>query len=145
MISCVNKKTFLTALRDVYCRIGVTAHGVGVVAIRSIPKGTDPFKNADPCGDVLKIPKDEFDRFDAPEEAKELVRDFCALQDGVYYVPNYGIDALTKFYYMNHSKTPNMVTPDRGETFLAARDIAAGEELTADYDAYHETDHFERK
>jgi len=133
------------ALRQVYCRLGVTKHGVGVIAIRPIPKGTDPFMNADPLGDVLKIPKSELDEFDAPEEAKELVRDFCALQDDVYYVPNYGIDALTKFYYLNHSSTPNMMTPDKGETFLAARDIKAGEELTADYDSYHESTHFERK
>lgn len=141
----MNKKSFLTALRDVYCRLGVTKHGVGVVAIRTIRKGTDPFKNADPCGDVLKIPKDDLDRFDAPEEAKKMVRDFCALQDGVYFVPNYGIDAVTKFYYLNHSKTPNMTTPNKGETFIAMRDIKAGEELTSDYDAYHETTHFTRE
>ena len=141
----MNKKGFLTALRKVYCRLGVTKHGVGVIAIRPIPKGTDPFVNADPCGDVLKIPQTELDQFDAPEEAKTMVRDFCALQDGVYYVPNYGIDALTKFYFLNHSKTPNMVTPDKGETFLAAKDIKEGEELTADYDTYHESQHFERK
>ena len=128
----MNKKGFLNALRLVYCRLGVTKHGVGVIAIRSIPKGTDPFKNADPMGDVLKIPKAELDAFDAPESAKNMVRDFCALQDGVYFVPNYGIDALTKNYYLNHS-------------FLTARDILEGEELTANYEDYHETAHFERK
>jgi hypothetical protein len=100
--------------------------------------------NADPEGDVLRIPKEELDAYDAPEEAKELVRDFCALQDGVYFVPSYGIDALTKNYYLNHSDTPNMMTPDKGETFIAMRDIEVGEELTANYDEYHETDHFVR-
>ncbi len=141
----MNKKSFLASLREVYCRLGVTKHGVGVIAIRKIPKGTDPFKNADPMGDVLRIPKNEFDAFAAPEEAKAMVRDFCALQNGVYYVPNYGIDALTKFYFLNHSKRPNLTTPDKGETFLAMRAISAGEELTADYGTYHETDHFVRK
>jgi len=115
------------------------------MAIRPIPKGVDPFKNSDPLGDVLEIPKDELDGFDAPEEAKEMVRDFCALQDGIYYVPNYGIDAITKFYYLNHSSAPNMITHDKGETFIAARDIRTGEELTADYNTYHETDHFVRE
>lgn len=141
----MNKKSFLLALREVYCRLGVTDHGVGVIAIRHIPKGTDPFKNADPCGDVLKIPKAELESFDAPDEAKEIVRDFCALQDGIYYVPNYGVDAMTKFYYLNHSTKPNMMTPDKGETFLAMRNIKKGEELTANYDTYHETTHFKRK
>lgn len=141
----MNKKGFLNALNHAYCRLGVTKHGVGVIAIRTIPKGTDPFKNADPMGDVLKIPKVELDGFDAPESAKNMVRDFCALQDGIYFVPNYGIDALTKNYYLNHSKKPNLMTPDKGETFLAACDILEGEELTADYDNYHETAHFVRK
>ena len=141
----MNKKQFLASLRDVYCRLGVTEHGVGVVAIRPIPKGTDPFKNCDPFADVLRISEAEFESYEAPEEAKRLVRDFCALQDGVYYVPSYGIDAIDKSYFLNHSDTPNMATPDRGETFVAARDIEPGEELTADYGLYHETRHFEKK
>lgn len=141
----MNKRQFLTSLRDVYCRLGVTQHGVGVIAIRTIPKGTDPFKNADPAGDVLEIPKADLDAFDAPEETKEMVRDFCALQDDTYFVPSYGIDALTKFYFLNHSKKPNMMTPDKGETFITMRDIVAGEELTANYDDYHESAHFTRK
>jgi hypothetical protein len=37
------------------------------------------------------------------------------------------------------------MTPDKGETFLASKNIKKGEELTADYDAYHETTHFKRK
>jgi hypothetical protein len=37
-----------------------------------------------------------------------------------------------------------MMTPDKGETFIAMRDIEVGEELTANYDEYHETDHFVR-
>jgi len=141
----MNKKAFLRSLREVYCRLGVTKHGVGVIAIRDIPKGTDVFKQSDPHGDVLQIPEQELEGFDAPEEAKELVRDFCALQDGVYFVPNYGMDAITKFYFLNHSRKPNMHTPDKGETFITMRDIKAGEELTADYDTYHETKHFTRK
>ena len=119
----------------------MTKHGVGLVAIRTIPKGTDPLKNADAFGSVLKIPKAELDAYPADEAAKTLVRDFCALQGGVYHVPSYGMDALTKNYFLNHSKKPNMVTHDRGETFLAARDITKGEELTVSY----ETDHFTRE
>ena len=141
----MNKKQFLSSLSAVYCRHGITEHGVGVIAIRDIPKGIDPLKNADPCGDVLEIPKSELDNCNAPEEAKNMVRDFCALQDGIYFVPDYGIDAITKFYFLNHSKTPNMHSPDKGETFITSRKIKKGEELTADYDTYHETQHFKKK
>ena len=75
---------------------------------------------------------------DAPREAKRLVRDFCALQDGVYFVPDYGMDAIDKSYFLNHSAKPNMVTTDNGEVFVTARKIMKGEELVADYGEYHE-------
>jgi SET domain-containing protein len=135
----MNKKQFLASLSDVYTRLAPTEHGVGVVAIRPIPKGTDPFKNCDPVGDVLEIPEAELEAADAPEEAKRIVRDFCALQDGIYFVPDYGIDAIDKSYFLNHSDTPNMTALKDGEAFIAARDIKAGEELTANYNLYHHT------
>jgi len=134
----VRKKEFLKSLRQVYCRLGVTRHGVGVVAIRNIPKGIDPFKNCDPFGSVMRISKKEFESYNAPEEAKELVRDFCALQDGNYFVPTFGIDAIDKSYFLNHSQNANMVTKDKGETFITKRVVKAGEELTANYDEYQE-------
>lgn len=140
----MNKKEFLESLQEIYCRLGVTKTGVGVVAIRRIPKGTDPFKNCDPFGDVLEIPEKEFEAFAAPEEAKRLVRDFCPVQNGIFYVPDYGMDALPKCYYMNHSDSPTMITTDDGVTFVAARDIEPGEELTANYDDFDETNSFTR-
>ena len=73
----MQKKGFLKALTEVYCRIGVTTHGVGLVVIRTIPKGTDPLKNADhEESGVIKIPQAELDDYDCDEEAKRLVRDF---------------------------------------------------------------------
>lgn len=134
----MDKRQLLASLHDTYCRLAPTSHGVGVIAIRMIPKGTDPFKNCDPFGDVIEIPAAELDASDAPEEAKRLVRDFCALQGGVYHVPDYGIDAIDKSYFLNHSEAPNMAAIDDGEAFVASRDIQAGEELTADYRLYHE-------
>lgn len=134
----MNKAGVLKSLNDVWCRLAVTRHGVGVVAIRPIPKGIDPFKNCDPFGDVLMIPERELDDTDAPEEAKQLVRDFCALQEGVYFVPNYGIDAIDKSYFLNHSTKPNMITLERGEGFITARAIKKGEELTSNYEHYHD-------
>ena len=140
----VNKQEFLNSLNDVYCRLGITSHGVGVIAVRAIPKGLDPFKNCDPGGDLLEIPATDLEACSAPEEAKQLVRDFCALQGGIYFAPDYGIDAIDKSFYLNHSDEPIMVSLDHGETFLTARDIAAGEELTMNYDTYNEAAHFKR-
>src|SRR5258708_6534225 len=135
----MNKKQFFASLGDVYCRLGSTNdRGIGVIAIRAIPKGTNPFKNCDPHGGFIEIPEAELNAYPCDEAVKNIVRDFCALQEGIYYVPDYGIDALDKSYYLNHSHTPNLETPDLGEPFIAARDIAPGEELTADYDTYNE-------
>ncbi len=125
-------------MSDVWCRLAATEHGVGVVAIRAIPKGVDPFKRCDPFGDVLELRDTELEASDAPKEAKQMVRDFCALQDGVYFVPDYGMDAIDKSYFLNHSAKPNMVTRDDGEVFVTARRIKKGEELVADYGQYHE-------
>ncbi len=138
----MNSERFLRSLNDVYTRIARTEHGVGVIAIRSIPRGTDPFKNCDPFGDVIEIPEAAFEKSDAPEEAKQIVRDFCALQNGVYFVPDYGIDAIDKSYFVNHSRTPNLTTKDDGESFVTTRDIEPGEELTADYRTYHAASSF---
>lgn len=134
----MNKRQFLKSLEEVWCRLAPTRYGVGVVAIRDIPKGINPFKNCDPFGDVLQVPAAELEASDAPEEAKNLVRDFCALQDGMYFVPDYGIDAIDKSYFLNHSEKPTMETLDKGETFVTARLVKRGEELTADYRQYHE-------
>lgn len=133
----MRKATFLKSLKDVYCRLGVTRHGVGVIAIRSIPKGVDPFKNCDPFGDVLRITRAELAGADAPREVKQMVRDFCAFQDGYYHVPDYGIDAIDKSYFLNHSDDPNMETTDGGGTFRTLRRIRKGEELRANYADYY--------
>jgi SET domain len=141
----MNKTQFLESLKDVYCRLACTPHGVGVVAVRDIPQGTNPFKHCDPHGDLLEVSQEDLAAFDCDESAKVLVRDFCALQNGTYYVPDYGIDAIDKSYFLNHSKTPNMEVLGEGEDFVAARDIRAGEELVADYDLYNEeANQFER-
>lgn len=138
----MTKKQFLESLKESYCRLAPVTHGVGVVATRRIPKGTDPFKYCDPFGGVIELPETELESFDAPEAAKKLVRDFCALQNGMYFVPSYGIDGIDKSFFLNHSNTPNMATIDHGEDFVAIRDIEEGEELTANYDEYHDTKEF---
>ncbi len=134
----MRKKQWLASLNNVYTRIGVSkTHGVGVIAIRPIPKGTDPFIGCDEFGDLLRIPKAELDAYPAPTAAKELVRAFFVLEDGYYHVPDYGLNGIPKSYYLNHSTTPNTVAIDGGETFTTARAIKTGEELTADYRTYN--------
>jgi SET domain-containing protein len=139
----MNKRQLLASLNDVYTRLGNGSHGIGVFAVRAIPKGTDPFKRCDPAGSVIRISKEELAAARAPREVKRMLKDFCALDKGAYHVPDYGIDAIDKSYYLNHSSRPNMTTKD-GDTFVALRNIKKGEELTVNYDLYNETRHFAR-
>lgn len=141
----MNKREFLASLARVYTRLGKGKNGVGVIAIRDIPKGVDPFKNCDPFGGVIRVSESELATSKAPRGVRTLVKDFCALQNGYYYVPDYGIDAMDKSYYLNHSGRPNMRPVRGGESFVTTRKIKKGEELVSNYDEYTEAKHFKRK
>ena len=120
---------------DIYCRIQPSPiSGVGVFAIKRIPKGTNPFIG---CfdNDWIEISKEELSDLD-PNVSK-YVQDMCAFQDGVYYVPQCGISKIDISFYLNHSDTPNMDEEGEGIDFIAARDIEVGEELTVNYDLYN--------
>ncbi len=135
----MTKEEILEQLRKkVFVRLAPTTNGIGVVAIKDIPKGTDVFEGCMPNIEFVAVPKNEIDELE--DGVKKLVTDFCPLQDGVYWLPSVGIQAIDKSYYLNHSSTPNMVTNDEGETFITIRDIKKGEELTVDYNTYDEQD-----
>ena len=124
-------------LDNVYCRIQRSPiHGVGVFAIRPIPKGVNPMREQR-AADFQTIPVFEIrDEADVPEGLKQLVKDMCPEHDGAYDIPPFSLNEIGVSYYLNHSKTPNM-TEDDGN-FVTARDIEAGEELTVDYEEYGE-------
>lgn len=132
----MTKEEFLKSLDECYTRLAPTGHGVGVVAIRDIPKGVNPFKNCTPV-DTFQVSEEELSAHDPAVVA--MVKDFCAKQHGMYEVPMRGIDTIEKNYYPNHSDLPNMQTLDNGDTFITSRDIKMGEELTVDYTTYDES------
>ena len=129
----MNKNQFLKSLDKVYVRIGKGRYGVGVIAIRDIPKGIDPFYD-DTTAKYLSITPEEVK--DQPSEIKKLIKDFCPLQDGKYYVPYHGMNSISVAYYLNHSKKSNMVAVDMADSFKTSRNIKKGEELTVDYETY---------
>jgi uncharacterized protein len=103
-------------------------HGFGVFAVESVPKGTEVWRFS---------PGFDLEREVAVVEAQPAhVRG---------YFSKYGyIDRRLKRYilciddarHLNHSDTPNLrcdYALDRYGVDIAARDIAAGEELTVDY------------
>lgn len=138
-LSMISKADILKDLiENVYCRIRPSAtHGVGVFAIRPIPKGANPFRtlNQDTQASVFLTRAEVLDNPLVDEEVKQMVRDFHTGRKGMIEFPSMGLNELNISFFMNTSDNPNIGT-DTGESFTALRDITKGEELTVDYDTF---------
>lgn len=104
-------------------------HGIGVFAIRDIPKGkryTDiSVHNLDET-EILELSESDFEKL--RPEIQTLILDRTTFVESqntyFFYSPNHEV-CLTSF--MNHSETPNV------KNDITLRDIKAGEELTEDF------------
>jgi hypothetical protein len=108
-------------------------HGVGVFAIRDIPKGINIF--SDDKSEMIWIDEENIQARSG--EVRKLYDDFCVLSNHKYGCPN-GFNNLTIGWYINQpleGQDPNVVCNDEYD-FLAARDICEGEELTVDYSTF---------
>ena len=124
--------------RQLYTRLRPSpGRGVGVFAIRAIPRGTNPFEGD--IGPMVRFPLAAFQQIEDPE-VRRIYLDFCPLVDGAFIAPS-DLNQITLSWYMNHSDAPN-VASDRSMTFTAARVIHTGEELTVDYTTF--SDHAAR-
>lgn len=103
-------------------------HGFGVFALDPIPAGTRIWA-FDPVIDRI-IPGSELDRF--PAHIREYLEHYCE------YFPETDELVLSGDgdRYTNHADNPNTVVDGINAPtahVIAARDIAAGEEITCDY------------
>lgn len=124
---------------NVYCRLrpsGVS--GVGVFAIRNIPKGTNPFKDFLKYDFVQVDPDAVFKNKKIDPAVKDLVNDMYVVGEGALHLWGGGMNGLDISFFLNHSEDPNMTAEDGAEGFFAARDIKKGEELLTDYGTYAE-------
>ncbi len=140
----MRRKKLLRHLYDeVYCQIGVSKiHGVGVLAIRSIPKGTRVLKSPLPTRDIRIS---EAQLRNAHAGVRRLVSAFAEHDSKTYFLPRSGFNAFSLYQYMNHSKVPNVKLVRAGH-YVSLRKIVAGEELTFDYDqAFGEQHVFRRR
>ena len=128
----MNKEALLKELSEsTYVMIKPSAlHGIGVFAIRDIPKGT---KNifSQGVGEWIKVSKQEVDAL--PQHSKDLVENHCLFDEDHYFIPDYGFKLVDLVIYLNHSESPNLISLNEGEQFEAIRDIVCGEELLVDY------------
>ncbi len=112
--------------------------GVGVFAIRKIPKGTHIFRG-DEETKLTETTKSSL-RVVAPE-LRKLYEDFCIIEDrGETYRCPTNFNLMTISWYLNEPAPGNKanVRCGRNDLFYALRDIKAGEELTVDYKTYNE-------
>lgn len=105
-------------------------HGIGVFALCPIPKGTKNIFSSG-VGEWIQLEISEVEAL--PEHSKNLIETYCLFDNDHYYVPDYGFKVMDMVNYLNHSRTPNVISIEDGNNFEALRDIQAGEELLVDY------------
>ena len=102
-------------------------HGIGVFADEPIKKGQIVWQ-FDPRMDIL-IPLEEKQRF------PPAVQDYLSMLTYIEETSGRKMMVLCADYarHVNHSDDPNLLDTPDGLREYAARDIAAGEELTCNY------------
>ena len=138
----LSKKHLIKNLEnDVYTRIKPSKYGVGVFAIKDIPKGKNPFlitgnKNSNPR--ILNINQDELINVD--KEVQKMIVDFYFKDNkNNFGIPINGLNSNDITFYLNSSTTPNLKIVDDGTsllTFRTVRPIKKGEELFINYEEY---------
>ena len=125
------QKKILANLKKTYCRIGRSrVSGVGVIAIRDIPKNTNPFPEPVPAH-WTRIPKKDIDRLDPV--IRKMVYDFYAAEtNGDMELSEFALNGLNVSYFLNQSRRPNLQRTRNGN-FRTIRRIAKGKELFTRY------------
>jgi len=126
------KKKIIEHLEEeVFCKLGISPiHGIGVFAIKPIPKGINPLKSYIRSREIDVSKKD----------IKHLPKGVRNQIDMFYYydrrsvsIPVNGLNSFDLAVYLNHSKRPNLRFKKNG-TLISLMNIAEGEELFIDYD-----------
>jgi SET domain-containing protein len=135
------KQKILNNLKNTYCRLQPSKiEGVGVFAVRDIPKGKDPFlgiTNAKWC----KFELSEFKKID--KNILKMVDDFFVIEkNGTVYIPENGLNGIDVSFFVNNSKNPNLKIVGDGKNdalnFKTIKKIKKGEELMVSYSTYDE-------
>jgi hypothetical protein len=124
------EKIILKRLDKVYCRIGVSStHGVGIIAVRDIPKGTNPFADSYIGQDSVLINKKKVSN----ENIKKMLEDYFPTNENPdFIIPSYPNQIIwTNYLNYTSSEKANIILDDYGK-WTTITDIKAGEELLED-------------
>ena len=109
----VKKKLLRHLAQGVYCKLGVSPiHGIGVFAIRAIPKGGEPLR-APVRFDDLVFSHAEIKKL--PASVRREIKMFCYYDDKEVHIPAIGLNAANMSVYLNHSKKPNVEFKKNGQ------------------------------
>jgi SET domain-containing protein len=109
-----------------WLRIGTSKiHGVGVFAVRDIPKFTRVLPQP------LDRPGKEVLASSLPPKISELFHGYYCAPKGYVFIPDEF--HLEPAIFLNHDRTPTLYLDEWEKTYVASRPIAEGEELTEDY------------
>jgi FRG domain-containing protein/SET domain-containing protein len=126
---------------NVYSRLKpspMTKNGVGVFAIKPIPKGAKIF-----VGENEEILWTDRRYLPKLRSIRKLYDDFCIIRGERYGSPTC-FNRLTVAWFLNESDKPN-IRCDENYDFCALRNIRSGEELTVDYDTYSDRPEHHKK
>ena len=125
--------------KEVYCKLGVSpVHGIGVFAVRPIPKGIHPLIS------YLNVKEVDINKkliSDLPKGVRQQIDTFCYYDKKKVSIPTIGLNSFDLAVYLNHSKKPNLRFKKAG-VLVSLREIAEGEELFIDYDISFGEKHF---
>ena len=123
------KKNKIWPHDKVYVRLGISkVHGIGVFAIRDIPRGVKIFAGENE--ETVWVSRKQVEKL-APE-LRRLYEDFCILDGDEYGAPK-TFNNLSVGWYLNHKAQGANVRCNRNYDFVSKRLIRKGEELTTDY------------
>jgi hypothetical protein len=117
--------------QNLYTRLKACSKGIGVFAIREIPKATRLFVGD--VGETVHVLVSEVDRLE-DAELRRMYYDFCPVKDRCFIAP-IDFNQMAMGWYLNHSDDPNVKVDDRLQ-FFTSRLITIGDEVTADYTTY---------
>jgi hypothetical protein len=132
----INKYSLIENLNNTYCSFGCSKiHGIGVVAIRNIPKNIDPFPPITP-EQTVGITEKELEEL--PKEVVHKIKDIFVSVNGLYQICSLGLNSMGVRFHVNHSKKPNIAVNEKAfvsgyNPFITLRNIKKGEELFWDY------------
>src|SRR5579875_3502250 len=99
-------------LGDCYCRLQPSPiAGIGVFAIRTIPRGTDPFRLPARYAKPGYMRLTEPELVSLPPGLAALIHTlFLPDERGALHIPTCGTNLVYLNHYLNHSPCPNMRT-----------------------------------